>query len=131
VSQLERPPEEVLVEIGAHFLRAVLAAEGLGVFRLVVSEGPTKQELSERFWALGPAKSIMAFERYFSEQTRRGVLNLPDANQAAHLFQGILLGSLHMQCLLGVRETPSSQEIEAHVKAAVKQFLNGSRHFSR
>jgi len=125
--QLDRPPEEVLVEIGTHFLRTVLAPEALGVYRLVVAEGPTMRTLSERFWALGPAQTIGAFENYFAEQTRRGALNLPDAKEAAHLFQGILLGSFHMQCLLGVREIPAPEEIEAFVKAAVKRFLDGSR----
>jgi AcrR family transcriptional regulator len=124
---LDRPPEVVLVEIGTHFLRTVLSPEALGVFRLVVTEGPAMRELSERFWALGPARTIVAFEQYFAEQTRRGVLNLPDPNQAASQFQGILLGSFHMQCLLGVRDIPGPDEVEAFVKAAVRRFLGGSR----
>jgi len=126
-NQLDRPPEVVLVEIGTHFLKTVLSPEALGVFRLVVAEGPAMRELSERFWALGPARTIMAFERYFAEQTRRGVLKLADPDQAARQFQGILLGSFHMQCVLGVRETPGAPELEAFVKAAVKRFLDGSR----
>jgi AcrR family transcriptional regulator len=124
---LDRAPEDVLAEIGMHFLRMVLAPEALGLFRLVVAEGPTTRELAERFWVLGPAKTIHAFEQYFAEQTRRGVLNLPDPNQAARQFQGILLGSFHMQCLLGVREIPAPEEVEAFVKAAVRRFLGGSR----
>jgi AcrR family transcriptional regulator len=125
--QLDRAPEDVLVEIGTHFLRTVLAPEALSLFRLVVAEGPTMPELSERFWALGPARTIAAFERYFAEQTRRGVLNLADANLAARQFQGILLGSFHMECLLGVREIPTPEKIEAFVRIAVKRFLDGSR----
>ncbi len=85
-------------------------------------------ELSERCWALGPSRTISEFERYFAEQMHRGVLNLANASQAAHLFLGLLLGSFHMQCLLGVRETPSTPEIETAVGAAVKLFLEGSRH---
>ena len=84
-------------------------------------------ELSERFWALGPARTIAAFERYFAEQTRRGVLNLADANLAARQFLGILLGSFHMECLLGVREIPTPEKIEAFVRIAIKRFLDGSR----
>ena len=125
--QLDRAPEDFLVEIGTHFLRTALAPEALSLFRLVVAEGPTMPELSERFWALGPARTIAAFERYFAEQTRRGVLNLADANLAARQFQGILLGSFHMECLLGVREIPTPEKIEAFVRIAVKRFLDGSR----
>jgi len=125
--QLDRAPEDVLVEIGIRFLQTVLAPDALGVFRLVIAEGPSMRELSERFWMLGPARTIAAFESYFTEQTRRGVLTLADPNQAARQFQGILLGNFHMQCLLGVREIPGLDEIEAFVKAAVTRFLDGSR----
>ncbi len=125
--QLDRAPEDVLVEIGIRFVQIVLTPDAVGVFRLVVAEGPSMRELSERFWASGPARTIIAFERYFAEQTRRGVLNLPDANQAARQLQGILLGNFHMQCLLGVAELPSNKEIEAFVRAAVKRFLGGCK----
>jgi len=126
--QLDRAPEDLLVEIGTHFLQTVLAPDALGLFRLVVAEGPNMQVLSERFWSLGPAHTVAEFERYLAEQTRRGVLNVADPSNTAHLFLGVLLGSFHMQCLLGVRETPSQSEIETSVKAAVKLFLDGSRH---
>jgi AcrR family transcriptional regulator len=125
--RLDRAPEEVLVEIGTHFLRSVLAPEAIGLYRLVVAEGPTMPAFSERFWELGPARTITVLGGYFAEQTRRGVLNLADPDLAARQFQGILLGSFHMECLLGVREIPSPEEIEAYVKAAVRRFLDGSR----
>ncbi len=124
---LDRDPEDVLVEIGTYFLEAVLAPEAIGLCRLVVAEGPSMRELSERFWALGPAHTVNVFESYFAEQTRRGVLNLSDANQAGRQLQGILLGNFHMQCLLGVQEIPAPDEIRSYVKDAVKRFLRGSR----
>jgi len=125
--QRERAAEDVLVEIGTHFLQTILAPDALGLFRLVVAEGPFMPALSERFWALGPARTITEFETYFAEQTRRGVLNLADPNQAARQFQGILMASFQMQCLLGIREVPSAEEIKVFVKSAVTRFLDGSR----
>jgi TetR/AcrR family transcriptional repressor of mexJK operon len=124
---LDRPPEEVLVEIGTRFVQMVLTPEALGLFRLALTEGPAMGELSERFWALGPGRTVTAFEGYFAEQARRGTLRLTDANQASRQFQGILLGNFHMQCLLGVRELPLAEEVEAFVKAAVARFLDGCR----
>jgi AcrR family transcriptional regulator len=126
--QLDRAPEDVLVEIGTRFVETVLTPSALGVYRLVVAEGPFMRELSEQFWNLGPARTVTAFENYFAEQTRRGILNLADAKQAARQFQGMLLGNFQMQCLLGVREIPPPEEIEAFVKSAVTRFLDGSRH---
>jgi AcrR family transcriptional regulator len=127
----ERTPDDVLLEIGTHFLRTVLAPNAVALFRLVVAEGPFMGELSDRFWALGPARTLIAFESYFSEQTRRGALDLPDPHQAAHQFQGMLLGTFHIQCLLGVHDIPTSGEIDNFVRAAVKRFLDGSRKLTR
>ncbi len=126
----ERTPDEVLVEIGTNFLQTVLAPDALGLYRLVVAEGPFMPELSERFWALGPARTLTAFETYFTEQTRRGVLNLPDPLQAARQFQGMLLGAFHIQCLLGLNQIPSPAEIGDFVKGAVHRFLDGCRNIS-
>jgi AcrR family transcriptional regulator len=126
--QLDRAPEDLLVEIGMRFVQTVVAPNALGLFRLIVSEGPSMPELSEQFWNMGPARTVAAFETYFAEQTRRGVLSLADANQAARQFQGMLLGNFHMQCLLGVRDIPSTEEIAAFVASAVKQFLDGGRN---
>jgi len=125
--QLDRAPEDFLMEIGTRLVRTVLAPDAVGIFRLLVAEGPFMRGLSDRFWDLGPAQTLAAFEGYFAEQTRRGVLNLADPKQAARHFQGILLGNLHMQCLLGVRETPSAEEIDGFVRTAVTRFLDGSR----
>ncbi len=127
----ERTPDEVLVEIGTHFLHTVLAPNAVALFRLVVAEGPFMGELSERFWSLGPARTLAAFESYFLEQTRRGVLVLSDAHQAARQFQGMLLGTFHIQCLLGLRSIPAPAEIDDFVRAAVKKFLDGSRKLTR
>lgn len=125
--QLDRSPDEILLEIGKRFVEMVLAPSALGVFRLVVSEGPLMRELVDRFWALGPARTVTAFEEYFSGQTRRGVLQVPDANQAARQFQGMLIGNFQIQCLLGVCEIPSPEEIDVFTRTAVARFLHGCR----
>jgi len=127
VDLLDRPPDDVLVEIGTRFLQRVLAPEALGIFRQVLAEGPAMRELSERFWALGPGRTVTAFEGYFEELTRRGALRLTDANRAARQFQGMLLGNFQVECMLGVRELPSAEEVEVFVKNSVARFLDGCR----
>jgi TetR/AcrR family transcriptional regulator, mexJK operon transcriptional repressor len=122
-----RPPEDVLVEIGTRFLQRVLTPEALGSFRLVLAEGPAMKDLSERFGALGPGRTITAFAGYFEELTRRGALQLTDAHLAARQFQGMLLGNFQIECMLGMRELPLPKEVETFVKSAVARFLDGCR----
>jgi hypothetical protein len=54
-------------------------------------------------------------------------LCLQDPEQAAHQFSGMLLSTIQLQCLLGVREAPGPKEIEAFVRTAVARFLDGCR----
>lgn len=124
---LDRPPEQVLVEVGIRYLEAVTAPDALGVFRLVVAECLFMKELAEQFWQTGPGHSRAVLARYFVQQAERGTLLLADPEQAAHQFWGMLLGNMHMQCLLGLRPSPDRAEIEAYVRTAVARFLDGCR----
>jgi TetR/AcrR family transcriptional repressor of mexJK operon len=124
---LDRPPEQVLVEIGVRYLEAVTTPDALGLYRLVVAEGMFMRELAEQFWERGPANSRTVLAKYFARQAERGTLLLEDPDQAAYQFWGMLLGNLHMQCLLGLRPAPDRAEIEAYVRTAVARFLDGCR----
>jgi len=120
-----RPPEEVLEEVGVRFLSAVTSPKGLSLFRLVVSEAPRIPEIAPQFWALGPSRTRALLTAYFDRQVERGVLKLPDSGAAAGYFVDMLPGTVRLQCLLGLREPPTPDEIRQIVRGAVAQFLRG------
>jgi TetR/AcrR family transcriptional regulator, mexJK operon transcriptional repressor len=123
----DREPEDVLRNAGIHYLEAVTNPQALGIYRLVVAEGASMPELAERFWNAGPGSSRSLLARYFKTQSARGVLTLPDAEQAAHQFWAMLLGNFQLPCLLGLRPSPDRAEIESYVTAAVEHFMHGCR----
>jgi AcrR family transcriptional regulator len=125
--QFGRPPEEMLTELGVRYLDLVTAPDTLGVYRMVVAEGMRMPELAERFWAMGPGRLRARLAGYLAEQVRRGVLRLADPDAAGSQFAGMLLGSFHMQCALGLRERPGREEIAWFVQSAVMCFLDGCR----
>jgi TetR/AcrR family transcriptional regulator, mexJK operon transcriptional repressor len=124
---LDRTPDEVLTDVGVRYLETVMTPDLLGLHRLVVAEGVFMKELAERFWEMGPAHTRALLADYFDQQNRRGILRLDNPEQAAQQFWGMLLGSFQLQCLLGLREAPGPEEIEAFVKSAVAWFLDGCR----
>jgi AcrR family transcriptional regulator len=124
---LDRTPDEVLVDLATRYLAAVTTPEALGIYRLIIAEGVFRKELAERFWQVGPGRARALLAGYFERQTKRGVLRVQDPDQAAHQFWGMLLGSFQMQCLLGLRDVPEPEEIEASVRTAVTGFLDGCR----
>ena len=124
---LDRPPDEVLVEVGIRYLETLTTPDGLGLYRLIVAEGIFMRELAERFWEMGPVQTRALLAGYFEQQTRRGTLRLQDPVQAADQFWGVVLGYFQLQCVLGLREAPGPEEIEAYVRSAVAWFLDGCR----
>jgi len=120
-------PDERLTDLGIRYLEAVTTPDAVGVYRLVLAEGAVMRELADRFWEAGPGRMRSFLATYFRGQTERGTLNLSNPDDAAHQFAGMLLGNFHMPCLLGLRATPGREEIEAHVQAGVRSFLDGCR----
>jgi TetR/AcrR family transcriptional repressor of mexJK operon len=124
---LDRPPDEVLADMGIRYLETVTTPGALGVYRLVVAEGPSMKELAERYWEMGPGHTRALLADYLEQQTRRGTLRVQDPKQAAHQFSGMLLGNFYQHCLLGLSEAPGREEIETYVRTAVASFLDGCR----
>ncbi len=120
-------PDDVLVGVGIRYLETVTAPDVVGVYRLILAESRFIGELANRFWATGPGHARALLAGYFALQTRRGTLDIPDPEQAARQFWGMLMGTFQMECLLGLRDVPGAGEIEAFVRAAVARFLDGCR----
>jgi AcrR family transcriptional regulator len=124
---LDRTPDEMLVDLATRYLEAVITPEALGIYRLIIAEGVFRKELAERFWQIGPGRARALLAGYFERQTQRGVLRVQDPEQVAQQFWGMLLGTFQMQCLLGLRDVPEPEEIQASVRTAVTCFLDGCR----
>lgn len=126
-AMVDHPPDEVLVELGVRLLETVTMPEALGLFRLVIAESASTRDLAERFWSIGPGRTHALLGGHLSDQVRRGVLRIPDPEQAAQQFWGMLLGGFHIECVLGLRDAPRPDEIRAFVTTAVERFLDGCR----
>jgi TetR/AcrR family transcriptional repressor of mexJK operon len=111
--QLERTPDDVLLDLGVRCLETVLDPDFVSLYRVVLAEATCMKELSQRFWEIGPGRSRALLAGYFVQQARLGVLRLEEPEQAAHEFLGMLLGAHHMQCLLGLRDRPSATSSRA------------------
>jgi hypothetical protein len=116
----------VLPTLGARYLEIITTPEALGTFRIVVAESAAKKEVAELFWRSGPGNGRIVLARYFAAQVKRGRLAM-DPEYGARAFIGMLLGTLQLECLLGLRDTPTPSEIKENVAAVVKLFLDGCR----
>ena len=120
-----RSTDEVLKEVGTRYLAIVTSPACLSLHRLVIAEAPRIPEVVQRFWKLGPGRSRAFLAEFFDRQIERGLLRMPDSLAGAEYFLEMLSGTVRLQCLIGLRQPPTPQEIEKIVQGAVAQFLNG------
>jgi TetR/AcrR family transcriptional repressor of mexJK operon len=120
-----RATDEVLKEVGTRYLAIVTSPPCLSLHRLVIAEMPRIPEVAQRFWKLGPGRSRAFLAEFFDRQIERGLLRMPDSRAGAEYFLDMLSGTVRLQCLIGLRQPPTPEEIEEIVQGAVAQFLNG------
>jgi AcrR family transcriptional regulator len=89
--------------------------------RLVVAEAPHHPELLAE-WGRRRPELELALARAIERQTRRGVLDVPDAALAAHQFVLLILVEALMRSSFGAR-TLSDDELDAIVDAGVEMWL--------
>jgi len=120
-----RSVDEVLKDVGTSYLTIVTSPTCLSLSRLIIAEAPRIPEMVQRFWELGPGRGRAFLAEFFDRQIERGLLQMPDSQAGAAYFLEMLAGTLRLQCLLGLREPPTPQEIEKRVEEAVAHFLYG------
>jgi TetR/AcrR family transcriptional regulator, mexJK operon transcriptional repressor len=120
-----RAPDAVLREVGVRYLAIVTGPDCVSLNRLIIAEAPRIPELAQQYWKLGPGRSRAFLAEFFERQIGRGLLRMSDSRAGADHFLEMLSGTLRLQCMIGLRQPPSSSEIEQIVASAVTQFMTG------
>lgn len=118
------PPEEVLMKVGVGFMVSVLNPHAMSVYRCIIAESTKFPELGQLFMQSGPEPGAKSLGRYLRRLANDGVLEVDDEVHAAHQFIALcdacLINQAHLQA-----NTPTPQQIQAHVASAVRVFLKG------
>ncbi len=117
--------EASLRRIAMSFAYLIYSAESLSLLRLIIAEHQAFPELSELVHRSGVQPVFKRLTAYLVELHEAEVLSIPDAEQSAKLFLGMLQGNDHVRCLMGLRPIPDPSEKEKLVDAAVGLFLRG------
>lgn len=121
--------EDELVEMGYRLLRAVTAPEAVSVYRIVVSECQHMPEIATLFFASGPRNFHDEMLRRIRLAQAEGLVADKDPEVMTQVFFGAVTGDYPMRAALGIDITPP-EDMERHVRAGVRLFLNGARRTS-
>lgn len=120
-----RSAEDTLLAVARHFLRLILSPDALNMQKIALAEAQTLPEIGKLYYTLGPKRSTGILADYLARLDKDGLLSVPDPDLSAGFFLGMLKGSWHVQCALGLRKAIKPAEQERIAQAAVAMFLKG------
>jgi AcrR family transcriptional regulator len=119
--------EATLTDFGRHFADIALAPDAIALHRLVVSEAERAPGLGQTFFEQGPTRSIEALAAHLRDLHDARVITVPNPLLAASQLYQAMLGSLQIRLLVNAAPTPTRDEVEANITAAIATFLAASR----
>lgn len=115
---------EALTQICREVVRFLLAPKTLGIYRVIIAEGPRFPELVQAFVESGPLPFRKMLAEFFEAHNRRGSLQVPNPRLAAHQLIWLVRGPLYLQRMLDlgdlVKDEPGADEV---VASAVEMFM--------
>lgn len=108
--------------IGLGMIHFITSPVCLMIDRVVTSEAETFPELAEAFYASGPQQAITRLAGWLEQQTRDGVLAVPDSDFAADQFFTLIQTGIYYRARLrlGHRARKTAADV---VDEAVTMFL--------
>ena len=91
---------DVLHALGCRILETMSARDSVALCRIVIAESPRNPELGELFMRAGPDRVSERLSEFLAAAAGRGELHCPDAGQAARIFLGAVLTTVHLTWLV-------------------------------
>lgn len=120
------PLEDGLVALGEHFTRALMSREHLAFYRVIVAEGRRFPQLMQRYVGAGATRVREVVTGYMNGRVGADGRAIADPDMGASFFMELLRARHHYRALADETYTLSDAALAAHVRAAVRQFLNGA-----
>ena len=119
--ELTEAIEHMLVSFGT----LTLDQETISLVRLVIGECERFPELAATFHEVAIVQTSKAMAEWLERQCKRGKLKLEDPVIAASALRGMMIMEPQRAAMLGMRDAPTTKEIEARARFCDELFLNG------
>jgi len=112
----------VLRTFAVELLRLLLGERAIIINRVAISEFPADPAFARILTSRGRGSVVPKLVRYLEEQRARGRFRFQDAEYAAEVFVGLIVGDQQVRRLLGSLPEPEPAQVEARAKRAVEAF---------
>lgn len=115
--------QEALTRIARSIENFLLAPRTLGIYRVIIAEGPRFPELAQAFVDNGPLPFLKLLTEFFAGANARGLLRVPNPRLAAHQLVWLVRGPLYMRRMLNMPDLPGEPDVEDVVIGAVDVLM--------
>ena len=119
----DTPVETALADFGRALATHVLCDNAVSINRAAIAEAHSGPALANSLARVGREPIRRAFVQYLEQCHARGLLNVPDTDEAVDTFAGLLLGDAQIRRLLGIGEAPGAADIVERATRATAQFV--------
>ena len=112
-----------LTEAATRMVSFFMSDVGMQVYRIVVGESQRFPEIGREFSDSGPAMVRSILTKFLQKGIDDGKLKIDDLELAVDQFPELCKAGLHLKMALGLRDTPTADEIARVVAGAVDLFL--------
>jgi AcrR family transcriptional regulator len=113
---------EALTRIARSIENFLLAPKTIGIYRVIIAEGPRFPELAQAFVQNGPLPFLKLLSEFFDCANQRGLLCVPDTRLAAHQLTWLVRGPLYMRRILNL-DLPDEPGVDDVVAGAVEMMM--------
>lgn len=111
-------PVAVLEALAVGLLDRVCHPDKVGSMRGVVLMSADAPEIAQAVYEAGPLRSLKLLSAWLADQTRAGRLDVPDPDEAAEMFTGLVLGHGHLRAMLNVPQIDAAHRARRAREAA-------------
>jgi AcrR family transcriptional regulator len=123
IAGAEDRPEETLAAFGRAMLSAVQNPRGLLILKMVIMGSGEMPDMTEAFYASGPATSRRRLADFLRRETEAGRLAAEDPALAADFFVSMVIGGRQVAGLLGHSHPLSAAEVDRIAAEASRRFI--------
>lgn len=117
-------PVDAFYEIGRRLMRLLTSQDAINMERMLMAEAQGKQKLVKLFYNAGPKRVKTLIADYLSQLHRQGIVYVPDAMLATHIFTSLIKGSdISLRMAMNIPPKPTKSEIEHYCRHAAEVFL--------
>ncbi len=113
----------VLRTFAIEMLRLLLGERAVIINRVAISEYPADPAFARILTSRGRGSVVPKLERYLEEQQARGRFEFQDAEYAAEILIGLVIGDQQVRRLLGSLSEPRPIQVEERAELAVSAFF--------